>query len=197
MLQRILTLDLVGAVTTGLARLCAVLLIVSVLGPWDIIQYREGSHWVTIVYLGEGRYLTRDPRSGWPWILIPLSGVVLFLFLFLIVFNSWAFDPERRPGPMAVAATWFALIALVLLVATDVVQASFGLSGWTSHGVGGVRYPVRWDAVAHGWGWGAGLAWWAAVAGVIACLVDFSRALLASRRRKRRSAERAARSSFD
>lgn len=101
---------------------------------------------------------------------------------------------------MAVAASWFALTALVLLAATDVVSASLGLGDWTSHGLGGVEPPSRiqqrgvvrvtgmeadttlWRS---GWGWGTGLAWWATVAGLTACLIDLSRAVLATRRQRR------------
>ena len=183
MLQRMITPDRVGTVATGLARLCAILLFVSLFGSWHFFQHREGSDWVIPIGSGDSGGVLRDPLPRWPLILLPLSGVVLLVLL--LVLDSWAFDPASRSGPMAVAATWFALAALVLLTATEVAQASLGLGDWTSHGMGGVHYPIGEERVAPGWGWGAALAWWAAVAGFIACLVDLGRAVLASCRRKR------------
>ena len=122
-----------GIATTGLVRLCAFLLIVSIIGPWDALQAHQGSDWVNLVYLGEGLWAERDPMAGWPWILAPLSAVVLFI----IVLGPLRVDPELRRAAMTVAATWFALTALVLLAATDVVAASLGLGDWTGYGLGG------------------------------------------------------------
>jgi hypothetical protein len=135
---------------------------------------------------------------GAPWLLLPLSGVLLFI----IVVRPLEFFPEDRWRTMALAS-WFALTALVLLAATDVVAASLGLGDWTSHGLGGVEplpqpqptgvriegggaappwYYTGWRT---GWGWGAGLAWWATVVGLTACLIDLGGAMLAMRRQRR------------
>jgi len=142
--------------------------------------------------MGEmGPLCTKRRGAGWPWGLIPLCGVPLVLFLFLIVVPS-SFDPEERLRTMAVAASWFAFIALVLLTTTDVVQASLGLGDWTSHRLGGFHYlgPTPGSRLSlspedaiwrSGWGWGAGLAWWASVGGLTACLIDLSRAVMGSR----------------
>ena len=190
-----------GIITPGLVLLCAILLISSMVGPWSVAyQERHGSNWVSIVDLGDGDYSKSNPNAGWPWSLIPLSGVVLFI----IVLASFPLDPVLRREPMAVAAGWFAIIALVLLTATDVVPASLGLGDWTGHGVGGFHYPPQTTisqlsgtrdvsqlpgtkdvATRSGWGWGAGLAWWASVGGLIACLLDLSRAILEARRQRR------------
>ena len=202
MLPRIITADRVGIVTTGLVRLGAIALTVSIIGPWDVIQERRGSDWVTMVYMGEGYFAQKEPTAGWPWILIPLSGVLLFL----LVVRPLPFSPTQRWGTMAVAASWFALTVLVLLTATDVVQASMGLGDWMGEGLGGFRYSSPTDTIRltpplldggsgalvlpgnaswrSGWG-GAGLAAWAAVAGLTACLLDLSRAMVGSRRERR------------
>jgi hypothetical protein len=184
-------------VTAGLVWLCPLLLVVSIAGPWHLDQvYRDqglrddqvrpDNPWVTEVYEGDGvvSYHRSGGGAGWPWALIPLSGILVFLWL--IAGYIRAYSAAERWGTMAVAAGWFSLTALVLLTATDVVPASLGLGDWRSHGLEGFHYQSQGgvDMGRSGWGWGAGLAWWAAVGGLVACLLDLSRAMLEARRER-------------
>ena len=140
MLPRIVTSDSIGIITAGLVRLCALVLFVSLFGPWDFYQYREGSAWVTEVYLGDGLE-GGLPTAQWPLILLPLSGALLFLFVVRPVpmIGTVEFAPTDRRGMMVVAAAWFTVAAVVLLLVTDVVQASLGLGDWESYGLGGAN----------------------------------------------------------
>ncbi len=177
-----------GMITTALVWLCPLLLVVSIAGPWPLEQVRRDTTWGAEVYEGDNVTVFvpfgGGSGPGWPLVLIPLSGILLFLWL--IVGYIRAYSAAERWVTMAVAASWFAVIAAVLLTATDVVPASLGLGDWTGHGLGGFHYQSQaGDVRRWGWGWGAGLAWWASVGGMIGCLLDLCRAVVEARRQRR------------
>jgi drug/metabolite transporter (DMT)-like permease len=116
--------------------------------------------------------------TGWDRVLIPLLGLLAFVPLLSVPGAFGPFGGERRTA-LLWTATVFATVGVLMLVATDTAQASLGWDQWQSRVLGGFRpytggfydnHPLTADIEARrGWGWGAGLAFWACAGGLIAC----------------------------
>ncbi len=146
-----------GAGLVGsLASLCALLLAGSAVGPWSLDP----------VYVGDGAYREVGPLGsfGLDRLLVPLAGLTALLG----APNPLSRDPERRRGSVQVMLAGFAAAGLLLVAFGDAAEASLGLGEWSRHGLGGVR-------PGSAWGWGAGLATWSIVAGLILCLIAIVR----------------------
>lgn len=170
------------------ALICAILLVASAVGPWRIpYQPRAGDGWaVNSAMLLTSPSLEAGPPyepgllgyTGYDRVLIPMLGLLALVPLLSVPGAFGPFKRERRAALLWATAVFLAAGVLVL-VATDTAQASLGWGQWQSRVLGGFRpytgghyanHPLTAGVEARrGWGWGAGLAAWVSLGGVIAC----------------------------